>query len=82
MEVLMRLSSLYYHFKKDLFPWAYWNYMVRPLFVYALPNFLNGHLGQGHLVRFQRVDPPTVLSMVVFLYLRMEDGMYFNTTVE
>ena len=22
-------AALYYYFKKDLFPWAYWNYMVR-----------------------------------------------------
>lgn len=22
-------TALYYYLKKDLFPWAYWNYMVR-----------------------------------------------------
>lgn len=72
IQVLMSQSSLYYHFKKDLFPWAYWNYMVGPLFVDTLLNLPNGHLGERHLVWFQRMDPPTVLSTADFLYLRME----------
>lgn len=24
-------KRLFYHFKKDLFPWSYWNFMVRIL---------------------------------------------------
>ena len=58
----MTYARLFYHFKKDLFPWAYWNHMVchHPTYIRELPlnpNFRSAASGSAPRVPFVLAMP-------------------------